>query len=67
MQASVSDVVHNNRLMMDAARGADVPTPLTDASHRLVEHTELLGHGQEDTAAVLRVFEALDGSPRHRP
>jgi 3-hydroxyisobutyrate dehydrogenase len=62
VQASVSDVFYNNRLIADAARGADVPTPLLDACHRLFEHADLLGHGHEDMAAVLRAFEALDGS-----
>ncbi len=60
MQASISDVYYNNRLIADAARGAGVPTPLLDACHRLFEHAELLGHGQEDMAAVLRALEALD-------
>lgn len=60
VQASVSDVFYNNRLIADAARGAGVPTPLLDACHRLFEQAEVLGHGHEDMAAVLRAFEALD-------
>jgi 3-hydroxyisobutyrate dehydrogenase len=60
VQASVSDVFYNNRLIADAARDADVPTPLLDACHRLFEHADRLGHGHEDMVAVLRAFEALD-------
>lgn len=59
VQASVSDVYYNNRLIADAARGAEVPTPLLDACHRLFQQAEQLGHGHEDMAAVLRAFEAL--------
>lgn len=59
VQASVRDVFYNNRLIADAARGAEVPTPLLDACHRLFESADLLGHGHEDMAAVLRAFEAL--------
>ena len=59
VQASISDVFYNNRLIADAARGAQVSTPLPDICHQLFEEAERLGHGDEDMAAVLRAFEAL--------
>jgi len=58
VQASISDVFYNNRLVADAARRAQVCSPLLDACHDLFEEAERLGHGHEDMAAVLRAFEA---------
>lgn len=57
-QASVSDVFYNNQLVADAARRADVASPLLDTCHDLFQEAERLGHGREDMAAVLRAFEA---------
>ncbi len=62
VQASISDVFYNNRLIADAARDAHLPTPLLDACHDLFREAEALGHGREDMAAVLRAFEARGGS-----
>ena len=59
VQASISDVFYNNRLIADAARDARVSTPLLDICHQLFEDAERLGPGDEDMAAVLRAFEAL--------
>jgi 3-hydroxyisobutyrate dehydrogenase len=59
VQASISDVFYNNRLIADAARSAHVATPLLDACHQLFEEAERLGHGREDMAGVLHAFEAL--------
>jgi 3-hydroxyisobutyrate dehydrogenase len=58
VQASISDVLYNNRLVADAARRAQVCSPLLDACHDLFEEAERLGHGPDDMAAVLRAFEA---------
>ena len=57
-QASISDVLKNNRLVAEAAREAGVASPLIDACHALFGETEALGHGREDMAAVLRALEA---------
>jgi 3-hydroxyisobutyrate dehydrogenase len=59
VQASISDVFYNNRLIAEAARGAQVSTPLLDICHLLFEDAERLGHGGEDMAAVLRAYEVL--------
>lgn len=57
-QASVSDVYYNNQLVADAARRAQVSSPLLDACHDLFGEAERLGHGDEDMAAVVRAIEA---------
>ena len=62
VQASISDVFYNNRLIADAARDAHLPTPLLDACGGLFREAEALGHGREDMAAVLRAFEARGGT-----
>jgi 3-hydroxyisobutyrate dehydrogenase len=67
VQASISDVFYNNRLIADAARGAFVSTPLLDACHRLFQDAERLGHGHQDMAAVLRAFQALSGTTETDP
>jgi 3-hydroxyisobutyrate dehydrogenase len=61
VQASVSDVFYNNRLIADAARDAQVSTPLLDSCHQLFQEAERLGHGSEDMAAVLRALQSLSG------
>jgi len=59
VQASVTDVFYNNRLIADAARDAHVSTPLLDTCYELFREAERLGHGHEDMAAVLRAFQSL--------
>lgn len=61
VQASISDVFYNNRLVAQAARRAHVSSPLLDTCHELFQEAERLGHGHEDMAAVLRAFEARTG------
>ncbi len=58
VQASISDVLMNNRLVAEAARQADLASPLLDACHKLYSETEALGHGGLDMAAVVRAIEA---------
>lgn len=58
VQASIADVLKNNRLVAEAARAADVASPLLDACHALFGETLALGHGQDDMIAVLRAIEA---------
>jgi 3-hydroxyisobutyrate dehydrogenase len=57
-QASVRDVHYNSRLVSGAARGAGVASPVLDACRDLFAQAELLGHGPEDMAAVVRAIEA---------
>ena len=58
VQAAALDVLKNNRLIAEAARGAHLASPLLDACHALFEETVSLGHGGEDMVAVLRAIEA---------
>ena len=57
-QASVVDVLKNNRLVATAARDAGLASPLLDACHRLYGEAVQLGCGEQDMVAVLRAIEA---------
>ena len=58
VQAAISDVLKNNRLVAEAARQAGIASPLLDACHTLYAETESLGFEREDMAAVIRALEA---------
>ncbi|MDR6666315.1 NAD(P)-dependent oxidoreductase [Rhizobium sp. 1399] len=58
VQAAITDVLKNNRLVAEAARQAGVASPLLDACHALYAETENLGFGREDMAAVIHALEA---------
>jgi 3-hydroxyisobutyrate dehydrogenase len=60
-QASLRDVLMNNRLIADAARAAGIAAPLLDVCHQLYGEALALGHGAEDMAAVVRAHEARTG------
>ncbi|HYH34201.1 MAG TPA: NAD-binding protein, partial [Nocardioides sp.] len=63
VQAAVSDVFYNNRLVADEARAGRIASPLLDVCHELFAEAERLGHGGEDMAAVVRALEArTDGA-----
>lgn len=57
VQAAISDVLMNNRLIADAARKANVSSPLLDVCLSLFTETEGLGLGRSDMAAVVRAIE----------
>ncbi|MCE3234597.1 MAG: 2-hydroxy-3-oxopropionate reductase [Vampirovibrio sp.] len=57
VQASISDVLMNNRLIFEAARKKHLASPLLDACYALYSETEKLGHGQLDMAAVVHAIE----------
>ena len=57
VQASISDVLYNNRLIARAARTAGIASPLLDVCHALFGETEDLGLGGTDMAAVIRAIE----------
>ncbi|MEU4034721.1 NAD(P)-dependent oxidoreductase [Streptomyces collinus] len=67
VQAAALDVLKNNRLIAEAARGAGLASPLLDVCHALFEETVELGHGGEDMVAVLRAIEARSGAGVARP
>jgi 3-hydroxyisobutyrate dehydrogenase len=58
IQASVANVLTNNRLVAEAARGAGLASPLLDVCHALYGEADALGHGGSDMVAVLRAIEA---------
>lgn len=66
VQASIADVFKNNRLIAEAARRANLASPLLDVCHALYAETEALGHGGADMAAVLRAIEARTDSGDRR-
>lgn len=58
VQASISNVLDNNRLVAEAARESQLATPLLDVCHALYRETVALGHSHSDMAAVLRAIES---------
>jgi 3-hydroxyisobutyrate dehydrogenase len=58
VQASVHDGLKNNRLIAEAARAANLASPLLDICHTLFKETLALGHGQDDIATIIRAMEA---------
>ncbi|MFJ4277467.1 NAD(P)-dependent oxidoreductase [Streptomyces massasporeus] len=58
VQAAAADVLKNNRLIAEAARKADLASPLLDVCHALYDETVRQGHGGEDMVAVLHALEA---------
>lgn len=57
-QASIENVLDNNRLVAAAARGAGIASPLLDVCHALYSETRELGLGRADMIAVVRAIEA---------
>ncbi|MBB1627523.1 NAD(P)-dependent oxidoreductase [Achromobacter sp. UMC71] len=57
VQAAITDVLKNSRLVAEAARSAGLASPLLDASHALYGETEALGLGPSDMVAVIRAIE----------
>jgi 3-hydroxyisobutyrate dehydrogenase len=60
VQAGITDVLENNRLIVEAARARGVASPLLDVCHQLYGETAGLGHGGLDMAAVVHAIEARD-------
>ncbi|MFI8185703.1 NAD(P)-dependent oxidoreductase [Actinacidiphila glaucinigra] len=57
-QAAAADVLHNNRLIAEAARASGLASPLLDVCHALFDETVEQGGGRADMVAVLRAIEA---------
>ena len=55
-QAAVSDVLYNNRLILDAAEARGLSMPLLRVCGSLFAATEDLGHGNDD---MVRVIDAI--------
>ncbi|GAA3762870.1 NAD(P)-dependent oxidoreductase [Salinactinospora qingdaonensis] len=60
-QAAITDVLKNNRLIVEAARDAGIASPLLDVCHGLYGETAQLGYGGADMAAVIRAIQARTG------
>jgi len=58
VQAAISNVLENNRLIAEAAREAGIASPLLDVCHALYGEALALGHGGADMVAVLKAIEA---------
>jgi 3-hydroxyisobutyrate dehydrogenase len=58
VQASIANVLENNRLVAEAARAAGLASPLLDVCHALYGEASDLGHGPSDMIAVIRAIEA---------
>lgn len=58
VQASIANVLENNRLVARAARDAGLASPLLDVCHALYRETAALGQGESDMVAVLHAIEA---------
>jgi 3-hydroxyisobutyrate dehydrogenase len=67
VQAAITDVLKNARLVAEAARGAGIASPLLDICHALYGETEALGLGQQDMVAVVRAIEQRTATARQRP
>jgi 3-hydroxyisobutyrate dehydrogenase len=63
VQASIVDVLKNNRMIAEAARGVGAASPLIDVCHALFGEAVGLGLGGADMIAVLRAIEARDELP----
>ncbi|MFU0507423.1 NAD(P)-dependent oxidoreductase [Pseudaminobacter sp. NGMCC 1.201702] len=63
VQAAITDVLKNSRLVAEAARAANMASPLLDVSHDLYDETVRLGFGHEDMAAVVKAIQARTMRP----
>ena len=63
VQASVANVLENNRLVAEAARAAGLASPLLDVCHALYGEAAALGHGRSDMVAVLHAIAARTDAP----
>lgn len=57
VQAAVSNVLENNRLITEAAHNARIAMPLIDVCHALFQETNDLGLEHSDMIAVIRAIE----------
>ncbi|GHG99598.1 NAD(P)-dependent oxidoreductase [Streptomyces lanatus] len=67
VQAAAADVLKNNRLIAEAARKADIASPLLDVCHALFGEAVAQGHGGEDMVAVLHALESRTDGARQAP
>ena len=66
VQAAITDVLKNNRLIAEAARQAGIASPLLDVCYALYGETERMGLGQSDMAAVVHAISQRTAASRDR-
>jgi 3-hydroxyisobutyrate dehydrogenase len=66
-QAAVSDVLYNNRLILDAAAPHDIPMPLLEVCAELFASAEELGRGSADMVRVIDAIAARGDQSRSAP
>jgi 3-hydroxyisobutyrate dehydrogenase len=54
-------------ILLETAAGQAFPTPLARTAHAIFEDAARLGHGKEDDAAVIKVYQALSGITLPKP
>ena len=59
--SAVNIFVKDLGIVLDSARKATFPLPLTAAAHQLFLMAAAAGHGGEDDSAVIKVFQELTG------
>jgi 3-hydroxyisobutyrate dehydrogenase len=59
--SAVNIFVKDLGIVLDSARKLTFPLPLTAAAHQMFLATSAHGHGGEDDAAVIKMFQALTG------
>ncbi len=59
--SAVNIFVKDLGIVLDSARRLTFPLPLAASAHQLFLATSAHGHGHEDDAAVIKVFQALTG------
>lgn len=64
VQASITNVLENNRLIAVAAREAGISSPLLDVCHALYGETWAAGFGDTDMVAVIRAIEQRTAAAR---
>ncbi len=60
--SAVNIFVKDLAIVLDMARELRFPAPLAALAHQLFLMAASLGHGQEDDAAVVKVYETLTGA-----
>jgi 3-hydroxyisobutyrate dehydrogenase len=64
VQAAITDVLKNNRLIAEAARQTGIASPLLDVCYALYGETERMGLGQSDMAAVVHAISQRTAASR---
>ncbi|AXK65767.1 MULTISPECIES: NAD(P)-dependent oxidoreductase [Burkholderia] len=64
VQAAITDVLKNARLVAESARGIGIASPLLDICHALYGETEQAGYGSSDMVAVIHAIEQRSNDVR---